>query len=55
MNNCLLVVATIGELGEGARVFRAKVASHERGASVEGGAKSSNDPISSHDYGAVHA
>ena len=47
MHNRLLVVATCGEVREGARVFRAKGASHERGAWVEGGAKSSNDPISS--------
>jgi len=46
MNNRLLVVATSGEVGEGARVFHSEVASHERGASGEGGAKSSNDPIS---------
>lgn len=47
MNNRLLVVATSGEVGEGARVFHAKVASHERGASGEGIAQSSDDPISS--------
>ena len=32
MNNRLLVVATSGEVGEGARVFHWKVARHEWGA-----------------------
>jgi len=32
MNNRLLVVATSGEVVEGARAFPTKVASHERGA-----------------------
>jgi hypothetical protein len=47
MNNRLLVGATSGEVGEGVRVFRSKMASHDRGASGKGGPMSSNDPISS--------
>jgi len=38
MSNRLLVVATSGEVEEGTRVFHAEVASHEHGASGEGGA-----------------
>ena len=45
-NNRLLVVATSGEAVEGAQVFHAEVASYERGAKRERGARSSNDPIS---------
>ena len=46
MKDRLLVVAASGEVGEGARVFHAKVASHEREAKRKRGARSSNDPIS---------
>ena len=46
MKDRLLVVAASGEVVERVWVFHSQVASHERGASWEGGAKSSNDPIS---------
>jgi len=46
MNNRLLVGVTSGEVVKAARVFHAKVASHERGASGKGGATSSRAPIS---------
>ena len=53
MNNRLLIVAASGEAVERAPVFHSQLASHERGASGEGGAKSSNDPISIMDHGRV--
>jgi hypothetical protein len=49
MKDRLLVVAASGEVLEGARIFPHEVASNERGAKRERGARSSNDPISSSD------
>ena len=46
MKDRLLVVAASGEVLEGARIFPHEVASNERGAKRERGARSSNDPIS---------
>ena len=46
MKDRLLVVATNGEVLEGARIFPHEVASNERGAMRERGARSSSDPIS---------
>ena len=46
MKDRLLVVAASGDVLEGARIFPHEVASNERGAKRERGARSSNDPIS---------
>ena len=47
MNHRQLVVATSGEVVEGTLVSRAKLGTHERETSVEGGARSNHDSISS--------